>query len=216
MRLALLGPPGAGKGTQAVRIAEAFGLKHMSSGDVLRAEKAAGTPSGQKIKEYMDAGLLVPDELTLSVMRAQIQRLEKGFVLDGFPRTLVQAQALDKMLAELKRPLDLVVNFDVAPELLLRRFSGRRICPTCQAVYHIESKPPKVEGKCDIEGAALIQRADDRPQVVEQRMATYKETNDPILRYYEAQKNIIHVDAAAPIDEVTKAVLELIKKHTKI
>jgi len=215
MRLALLGPPGAGKGTQAVRIADAFGLKHMSSGDVLRAEKAAGTPSGQKIKEYMDAGLLVPDELTLSVMREQIQLLTSGFVLDGFPRTLVQAQALDKMLAELGRPLDMVVNFDVAPELLLRRFSGRRICPACQAVYHIESRRPQVDGKCDIEGATLVQRADDCPQVVEQRMATYKETNDPILSYYEKQGNIIHIDAADAIDEVTRAVLEQIKRHAR-
>lgn len=185
----------------------------MSSGDVLRAEKAAGTPSGQKIKEYMDAGLLVPDELTLSVMRDHIKHLEKGFVLDGFPRTLVQAQALTKMLAELNRPLDLVINFDVEPELLKRRFSGRRICPACQAVYHIESKPPRVECKCDNCGAALVQRADDRPQVVEQRMVTYRQTNDPILAYYEKLGNIIHVDAAGAIDLVTKTVLEKIKRH---
>lgn len=185
----------------------------MSSGDVLRAEKAAGTPSGQKIKEYMDAGLLVPDELTLSVMRDHIQHLEKGFVLDGFPRTLVQAQALTKMLAELNRPLDLVINFDVELELLKRRFSGRRICPTCQAVYHIESKPPKVDGKCDNDGTALIQRVDDRPQVVDQRMATYKQTMDPILAYYQKLGTLIHIDAAGSIDSVTKSVLEKIKRH---
>lgn len=213
MRLALLGPPGAGKGTQAVRIAEAFGLKHMSSGDILRAEKAAGTPAGLKIKEYMDAGLLVPDELTLSVMREHIRHLEKGFVLDGFPRTLVQAQALNKMLFELDRPLNLVINFDVDPDLLKRRFSGRRICPTCQAVYHIESKPPKVEGKCDHDNTLLMQRADDRPEVVEQRMATYKETMEPILAYYRKLGNIKNVDAAGSIDSVTKTVLEKIKRH---
>ncbi len=213
MRIALLGAPGAGKGTQAARICEEFGLKHMSSGDILRAEKAAGTPAGIKIKQYMDAGQLVPDELTLSLMREHIQKIEKGFVLDGFPRTLVQAQALNRMLFELDRPLNLVLNFDVPLEALARRFSGRRICPTCQAVYHIESLPPKVAGKCDHDGTALIIRADDKPEVVQQRLSTYKETMDPILAYYKKLGCLKTVDATGSIDSVTKATIEKIKRH---
>src|SRR3954467_2449908 len=199
MRLALRGPPGSGKGTQAERICETFDLVHLASGDILRSEKASGSPLGQKIRDFIDNGLLVPDDLMVELMKQQILNLKKGFVLDGFPRTLPQAQTLNRMLFELDRPLMLVLNFVVNPKVLSRRFEGRRICPVDLTVYHIDSAPPAVEGICDNDGAQLIIREDDRPEVVQKRIATYQETMAPLIAYYAQLGNFKTVDTSASI-----------------
>ena len=213
MRLALLGPPGSGKGTQAQRICEAFGLAHLASGDILRAEKASGTPMGRKIRDFIDNGLLVPDDFMVDLMTQKILGLKQGFVLDGFPRTLPQAQALNRTLFEHDRPLMLVLNFVVNPKVLSRRFEGRRVCPVCLTVYHIDSLPPKVEGICDLEGAKLIIREDDRPEVVQKRIATYQETMAPLIAYYAQLGNFKTVDTSGSIDDVTQLVLDKIRRH---
>lgn len=213
MRLALLGPPGSGKGTQAQRICEAFGLAHLASGDILRAEKASGSPMGRKIRDFIDNGLLVPDDFMVELMTQKILGLKQGFVLDGFPRTLPQAQALNRTLFERDRPLMLVLNFVVNPKVLSRRFEGRRVCPVCLSVYHIDSLPPLVEGVCDHEGAKLIVREDDRPEVVQKRIATYQETMAPLIAYYAQLGNFKTVDTSGSIDDVTKMVLDKIRRH---
>jgi adenylate kinase len=213
MRLALLGPPGSGKGTQAQRICEAFDLVHLASGDILRAEKASGSPLGKQIRDFIDNGLLVPDGLMIELMKQKILGLKKGFVLDGFPRTLPQAQTLNRMLFELDRPLMLVLNFVVNPKVLSRRFEGRRVCPVCLTVYHIDSLPPKTPGICDNDGAALIIREDDKPEVVQKRIATYQETMAPLIAYYAQLGNFKTIDTSDSIDEVTKLVLDKIRRH---
>jgi adenylate kinase len=213
MRLALLGPPGSGKGTQAQRICEAFDLVHLASGDILRAEKAAGSSLGKQVRDFIDNGLLVPDGLMIELMKQKILGLKKGFVLDGFPRTLPQAQALNRMLFELDRPLMLVLNFVVNPKVLSRRFEGRRVCPVCLTVYHVDSKPPQKPGVCDNDGAELIIREDDKPQVVQKRIATYQETMAPLIAYFAQLGNFKTIDTSGSIDEVTKQVLDKIRRH---
>src|SRR5690349_16332387 len=213
MRLALLGPPGSGKGTQAQRICQAFDLIHLASGDILRAEKSAGTTLGKKIRDFIDNGLLVPDDLMVELMKQKILCLKSGFVLDGFPRTLPQAQTLNRMLFELDRPLELILNFVVNPQVLARRFEGRRVCPVCLAVYHIDSLPPHTAGVCDNEGAKLVIRDDDKPEVVQKRIGTYQETMAPLIAYYAQLGNFKTVDTSASIDDVTKMVLDKIRRH---
>jgi len=213
MRMALLGPPGSGKGTQATRICDTFGLVHLSSGDILRTEKMSGTAAGQKVRDFIDNGLLVPDELMLQIMRSKILSLDAGFVLDGFPRTLPQAQALNVMLFELHRPLNLVLNFVVNPQALSMRFAGRRICPVCLSVYHVTGNPPQVAGICDNDGVALITREDDLPEVVEKRIGMYQETMAPVIAFYAQLGNFKTVDTTASVDEVTKTVLDKIRRH---
>jgi adenylate kinase len=213
MRLALLGPPGSGKGTQAQRICETFNLVHLASGDILRSEKASGSPLGRQIRDFIDNGLLVPDDLMIELMKQKILSLTTGFVLDGFPRTLPQAQTLNRMLFELNRPLMLVLNFVVNPKALSRRFEGRRVCPDCLTVYHVDSMPPKVPGICDNDGTPLIIREDDKPEVVQKRITTYQETMAPLIAYYAQLGNFKTVDTTGPLDEVTVQVIEKIRRH---
>ena len=213
MRIALLGPPGSGKGTQAASICQAFDLVHLASGDILRAEKASGSPLGKKIRDFIDNGQLVPDELMLNIIRDKIIHLPRGFVLDGFPRTLPQAKALSTMLFDMDRPLNLVLNFVVNPKVLARRFEGRRVCPVCLTVYHLDAKPPQTPGVCDNEGAALIIRDDDKPEVVAKRIATYQETMAPLIAYYAQLGNFKTLDASGPISEVSQNVLDKIRRH---
>jgi adenylate kinase len=213
MRIALLGPPGSGKGTQAAAICQAFELVHLASGDILRAEKASGSPLGKKIREFIDNGMLVPDDLMLDLIKDKITHLPRGFVLDGFPRTLPQAKALNTMLFDMDRPLNLILNFVVNPKVLARRFEGRRVCPNCLTVYHIDANPPKAAGICDNDGSALIIRDDDKPEVVAKRIATYQETMAPLIAYYAQLGNFKTLDASAPIAEVTHNVLDKIRRH---
>jgi adenylate kinase len=207
MRLALLGPPGAGKGTQAARICEAFGLLHLSSGDLLRAEKLKNTAMGKKIRDYIDNGRFVPDELMIGIMRSKLVSLvRQGFVLDGFPRTISQAKALTEMLAALERPLTQVINLAVDPAVLTRRFEGRRVCPVCLSVYHVDLMPPQTDGICDIDGAALVIRPDDMPAVVRTRIETYHQTISPLLAYYREAGLLLDVDASGGVDQVWMAI----------
>jgi adenylate kinase len=214
MRMALLGPPGSGKGTQATRICETFGLVHLSSGDILRTEKMAGTSAGVKVRDFIDNGLLVPDDLMLQIMRNKILSLKDvGFVLDGFPRTLPQAQALNLMLFEIHCPLNLVLNFVVNPQALSMRFAGRRICPVCLTVYHVTSNPPQVPGICDNDGFSLITREDDLPEVVEKRIAMYQETMAPVIAFYAQLGNFKTVDTTGSVEDVTALVQDKIRRH---
>jgi adenylate kinase len=209
MRLILLGPPGAGKGTQCKRIIEKYQTAHLSSGDILRAERAAGTELGRKAQDYMDSGALVPDNLIIDMMVAAMKKAPKGYVLDGFPRTTVQAEALDKALVKAGEKIDAIINLVVDDALILPRMTGRRSCPKCGAVYHIETLRPRTEGKCDKGCGSLIQRLDDKVEVVSNRLKTYHEQTAVVVGYYE-KKNafIINVDAAQEIDQVSNAIFQ--------
>jgi adenylate kinase len=207
MRLILLGPPGAGKGTQCKRLFEKYGALHLSSGDILRAECAAGTELGKKAQSYMDSGGLVPDELIVAEMVEAMKKADKvGFILDGFPRTVAQAQELDKSLARTGETIDALLNLQIDDAVVVSRMTGRRSCPKCGAVYHIENLKPKVANVCDRDGTALVQRKDDQPDLVANRLKTYHEQTAQVAGYYEGKKPVIMIDASREIDEVTKAV----------
>lgn len=213
MRVILLGPPGAGKGTQCKRIAEKYGLAHLSSGDILRAERAAGTELGRKAQSYMDSGGLVPDDLIIDMMIGAIKKTgERGYVLDGFPRTVAQAEGLDAALERAGEKIDAILTLEVPDEAILERMTGRRSCPKCGAVYHIVNLKPRVDGQCDNGCGPLIQRQDDSPEVVMNRLKTYHEQTEAVLGYYQKNKrNIIRIDADQPIDKVTRAVFEALE-----
>ena len=207
MRLILLGPPGAGKGTQCKRIIEKYGMVHLSSGDILRAERAENTELGQKAQRYMDSGELVPDDVIISMMIGAMKKSSGGYVLDGFPRTVVQGEELDKALAEAGEKIDGIVDLRVADEILLARLTGRRSCPSCGAVYHMENLKPKVDGVCDRDGKELVQRSDDKPEVVANRLKTYHEQTAAVVGYYKGNGNaIINIDAVQSADDVTALV----------
>jgi adenylate kinase len=195
MIVVLLGPPGAGKGTQAKRLAKKMHALHLSSGDILRAEKAAGTELGRKVAGYMDRGELVPDSLIIEIMLGRItQGSGESVLLDGFPRTLAQAEALDAGLGRHGLAIDRVVNIDVPDAEVERRMTGRRSCPSCGAVYHLELAPPKVAGRCDKDGAGLVQRNDDKPEVVRKRLVTYHLQTQPLVDYYKRHGLLRDVD----------------------
>ena len=209
MRLILLGPPGAGKGTQCKRIIDKYQTAHLSSGDILRAERTAGTELGKMAQGYMDSGALVPDDLIIDMMVAAMKKAPKGYVLDGFPRTTGQAEALDKALVKAGEKIDAIVNLVVDDVLILPRMTGRRSCPKCGAVYHVETLRPKTENKCDKGCGSLVQRLDDKAEVVSNRLRTYHEQTAVVVGYYE-KKNavIINVDAAREIDQVSSAIFQ--------
>ena len=208
MRLILLGPPGAGKGTQCKRIIEKYGMTHLSSGDILRAERAAGSELGAKAQSYMDSGGLVPDDVIIGMMIGAMTKASEGYVLDGFPRTVVQGEELDKALAEAGEKIDGIVNLVLDDAIIIGRLSGRRSCPKCGAVYHIENLKPEVEGICDKDGEALVQREDDKPEVIANRLKNYHEQTAAVVGYYQGAGNsIINIDASKSVDEVTSLVL---------
>ncbi len=213
MRIALLGPPGAGKGTQAARICQTFHLIHFSSGDILRAEKMFGTSLGRRIRDFIDNGLLVPDDLMIQIMEKRVLAARDGFVLDGYPRTLPQSLALKRILQAADMPLDLVLNFVVDPKVLARRFEGRRICPVCLAVYHVDTMPSKIPGVCDHDSHELIIRQDDMPDVVRKRIETYQESMAPLFAYYAQQGDFKTIDASGSVDDVTRVVMDKIRRH---
>ncbi|MGH2270265.1 adenylate kinase [Anaerohalosphaeraceae bacterium U12dextr] len=209
MRLILLGPPGAGKGTQCKRIIDKYKIAHLSSGDILRAERAAGSELGKKAQSYMDSGALVPDDLIIDMMVKAMTGASKGYVLDGFPRTTVQAEGLDKALAKAGEKINAIVNLIVDDALILPRMTGRRSCPKCGAVYHIQTLKPKIEGKCDKGCGDLVQRADDTPEVVGNRLKTYHQQTAAVVGYYQSKgATILDIDAAQEIDQVTQAIFQ--------
>ncbi len=209
MRIVLLGAPGAGKGTQCKRIVAKYGLLHLSSGDILRQERAAGTELGEKAQSYMDSGTLVPDEIIVEMMVGAIKNTsETGFVLDGFPRTVNQAEELDKALVSAGQKIDTVLNLKVKREVVAQRMTGRRSCPQCGAVYHIEILKPKVEGICDNDGTTLIQRPDDCLEVVANRLKTYHRQTEPVVDYYKKNNTVCDIDANEDADEVSELIFE--------
>ncbi|MDD5458428.1 MAG: adenylate kinase [Phycisphaerae bacterium] len=207
MRIVLLGAPGAGKGTQCKKIIKKYGLKHLSSGDILRQERAEGTELGKKAQSYMDSGALVPDDLIVEMMAGAISEAgDVGFVLDGFPRTVNQAEKLDKALEAKK--IDQVINLIIDDKIVMSRMTGRRSCPKCGAVYHVKNMPPKVAGKCDNDSAELIQRPDDTPQVVTKRLVTYHEQTKPVVGYYEKTNTVYDIDSGQDADQVSDVIFE--------
>ena len=209
MKLILLGPPGAGKGTQCKRIIDTYGIGHMSSGDILRAERKANSELGQKAQSYMDSGALVPDDLIIDMMIGAIKNATAGYVLDGFPRTVAQGEGLDAALEKAGEKIDAIVNLQVSDEPIMDRMTGRRSCPECGAVYHVVNLKPKTDGQCDKGCGALVQRKDDTPEVVSYRLKTYHEQTAAVVGYYQGKGNtILDIDANQDIDKVTASVLE--------
>jgi adenylate kinase len=209
VRLILLGAPGSGKGTQAKNIAEKVGITHVASGDLFRAAATRGDELGNQAKHYMEQGLLVPDEITIKMILERIDAPDcsKGVMLDGFPRTLEQAKALDQALGDKKLKIDRVFYINVSTDELVRRLSGRFICRKCQAPYHKVSSPPKKEGVCDKCGGELYQRADDTPETVRKRIDVYTKETSPLIDYYNKAKKLVEIDGEGNIDSITKNII---------
>ncbi len=204
----MLGAPGAGKGTQCKRIVARYGLLHLSSGDILRQQRAEDTELGRKAQGYMDSGALVPDQIIVEMMTDAINKaLEAGFILDGFPRTVNQAAELAKSLASANQKMDVVLNLKIDDQVVVQRMTGRRSCPQCGAVYHIENLKPKVEGICDNDGTRLVQRPDDSAEVVANRLQTYHQQTEPVVDYYKKNSSTVYdIDADKDADEVSTLV----------
>lgn len=206
MNIILMGLPGAGKGTQADGIVEKYETPHISTGDMFRAAITEGTELGIKAKSYMDQGALVPDEVTIGIVRDRLSKpdCEKGFLLDGFPRTVPQAEALDALLADMDRKIEHVLNIEVDPDELVKRLTGRRICKVCGTSYHLQFNPPKVEGKCDKDGGDLYQREDDNPETVKNRLDVNMTQTAPLLAFYNAKDVLSNVNGQQDINDVFK------------
>lgn len=212
MKIIMLGAPGAGKGTQAKQIADKYSIPHISTGDIFRANIKNGTELGKKAKQYMDQGALVPDELTCDLVMDRIQQddCKNGFVLDGFPRTIPQAETLDAALGKINEKMDYAIDVDVPDENIVNRMSGRRACLNCGATYHLISIPPKVEGICDRCGSEIVLREDDKPETVQKRLKVYHEQTQPLIDYYKNQGILKSVDGTQPMDEVFKAIVTIL------
>ncbi len=212
MKIIMLGAPGAGKGTQAQMIADKFNIPHISTGDIFRANIKNGTELGKKAKEFMDKGLLVPDELTVQLLLDRVANddCKNGYVLDGFPRTIPQADVLDAELTKLGDKVDFAVNVDVPDENIVRRMSGRRACLKCGATYHIEHIPPKTEGICDKCGSELVQREDDKPETVQNRLSVYHEQTQPLIDYYDKKNILKTVDGTKDMQEVFNEIVNIL------
>ncbi|HLR79862.1 MAG TPA: adenylate kinase [Bacillota bacterium] len=208
MNLILMGLPGAGKGTQAEKINKKYNIPHISTGDMFRLAIKEGTELGVKAKSFMDQGKLVPDEVTNGIVKERLSKADckDGFLLDGFPRTIQQAEALQDMLHELNETIDYVINVDVPQEKLIERLTGRRVCPTCGTTYHVIYNPPKQEGKCDQDGVQLIQRDDDKAETVKTRLAVNVEQTQPLLDFYEEKGHLVTVNGDQEIDQVFQEI----------
>lgn len=214
MKIVMLGAPGAGKGTQAKMISEKYSIPHISTGDIFRANIKENTELGQKAKEYMDKGLLVPDELVVNLV---VDRLAKddaknGYVLDGFPRTIPQAEALTNALAKINEKLDFAIDVEVPDENIVNRMGGRRACVKCGGTYHVKYNPTKVEGICDACGGELILRDDDKPETVKQRLDVYHEQTQPLIDYYTKEGILKEVDGTIDLKDVFEAIVSILEK----
>jgi adenylate kinase len=214
MRAILLGPPGAGKGTQAETIVKEFSIPHISTGDIFRKNIKEGTPLGKKAMEYMDQGKLVPDDLTIELVKDRLLEddCKEGFLLDGFPRTIYQADALEDFLKSLGQSLDYVINIRVRKELLVERAVGRRLCKNCGQAYHMSFNKPLKEGVCDKCGGELIQRKDDTQETVENRINVYREQTEPLIDYYTKKGIIVNIDGEKPIAQVGQDIIAQLRK----
>lgn len=209
----LLGPPGSGKGTQAKRITEEFGIPQISTGDMLREAVRGGTELGRLAKGFMDSGGLVPDEVVIGIVKERLARLDcaEGFILDGFPRTIPQAEALDIVVNDLGRPVSIVLSLEVNEAELMERLCGRRTCPACSAMYHVAFNAPKVQGICDSCGGALIQRDDDREETIKSRLDHYRKSTAPLLAYYQGTGKVRSVTASGDIDSIYGSVCRILR-----
>ncbi len=212
MKIIMLGAPGAGKGTQAKMIAEKYSVPHISTGDIFRANIKNGTQLGMEAKKYMDQGLLVPDELTVKILLDRVAKEDcaGGYVLDGFPRTIPQAQVLDNALKELDDQIDFAINVDVPDENIVRRMGGRRACLSCGATYHIEHIPPKKEGVCDACSKELVLRDDDKPETVKNRLDVYHQQTQPLIDFYEKKGILRTVDGTVDMKDVFAAITAIL------
>ena len=212
MKIVMLGAPGAGKGTQAKMIAEKYTIPHISTGDIFRANIKEGTPLGLEAKSYMDQGKLVPDELTVKILLDRVAKddCKNGYVLDGFPRTIPQANVLKEALAKQNDKIDFAINVDVPDENIVRRMSGRRACVTCGATYHIEHVPPKTDGVCDKCGSALILRDDDKPDTVLNRLKVYHDQTQPLIDFYNNEGILKEVDGTIDVKDVFESIVKIL------
>ena len=213
MKIIMLGAPGAGKGTQAKFIAEKFGIPHVSTGDIFRANIKEGTDLGKEAKGYMDKGQLVPDELTVRILLDRVSKddCKNGYVLDGFPRTIPQAEVLDKEVSKMGDKIDIAINVDVPDENIVRRMGGRRACLKCGATYHTEHIPPKKEGICDACGSDLVLRDDDKPETVKNRLDVYHKQTQPLIDYYSAKNILKTVDGTRDMNDVFADIVKLLE-----
>jgi len=214
MKIIMLGAPGAGKGTQAKLIAEKYGIPHVSTGDIFRANIKEGTALGKEAKEYMDKGQLVPDELTVRILLDRVSKkdCENGYVLDGFPRTIPQAEVLDNEVAKLGDKIDFAIDVEVPDENIIKRMGGRRSCPKCGATYHVEHIPPKEEGICDVCKAELVLRDDDKPETVKNRLEVYHKQTQPLIDHYSKQNILRTVDGTRDMDTVFADIVRLLEE----
>ena len=217
MRLIMMGAPGAGKGTQAAEVVKRYGIPHISTGDMFRAAVAEGTFLGKAAKECMDAGRLVPDEITIGIVRERLEKsdCEAGFILDGFPRTVLQAEALGKILAERGKSLTRVLNVYVPSGDLIERAIGRRICKNCGATYHVKFRPPAEENICEACGSELYQRADDNAETLANRLRVYEESTKPLIEYYKGKGLYAQIDGSQPIEAVTSDVIAELERGSR-
>lgn len=208
VRIILLGAPGAGKGTQAAYLRDEWGVQHISTGDILRAEVRAGSELGKQAQGYMERGELVPDDLIIRMMEEKLKAFgaDTGYILDGFPRTEAQAEALDQMLARIGHTLNAVVDLQVDDTELIRRLSGRRVCPNCGAVYHVDTMKPKVDGVCDKCGTELVQRKDDQIDAIMNRLEVYKAQTAPLIDYYRTRGKLVTIDGTIGVPQVAETI----------
>ncbi|WP_455790556.1 adenylate kinase [Clostridium butyricum] len=212
MKIVLLGPPGAGKGTQAKSISNKYSIPHISTGDIFRKNISENTPLGVEAKSYMDNGQLVPDEVTINMVKDRLQQddCRAGYLLDGFPRTVAQAEALNSFLIERGEQLDTALLIKVPNEFILERMTGRRVCPSCGASYHVKFNPPSVEGKCDLCGSEVIQRKDDTVETVKERLDVYQKETQPLIDFYGNKQLLSKVDGTKAINEVFRGICEIL------
>lgn len=217
MNLIFLGPPGAGKGTQAQRICWEYSITQLSTGDLLRAHISKGTNLGKEAESFINAGNLVPDELIIALIKEELllPQYKNGYLLDGFPRTVPQAIALDKLLDELKQSIDLVLVLEVPDEDIVERLTARRTCPTCGKVYHLVFNPPLSEGKCDLDGSDLFLRKDDNEETVTKRLKVYKEQTMPIIKYYQEKNLVQSINGVGRLEQIYKNIKSILKSFIK-